>query len=694
MYNMSNKHKLEKHFSWQFRLVEYLAYFLAFSTPIYFNTKHFYAFNSPKVLLILTIVLSSLVFFLWGKWKEDGFKIKISLLGIATTILGLALTISSFLGVDPINSFFGWGNVVPLVAIYALIVFAFILGSLIRKNSKIIPRILLSFFISSILVVAYFYIGLPEPIGKTEGSTLGNSSHVGGFLVFAVSFGIALLFYLKKWWQKILVILGLLFITVNPLFINKEFLLGNIGFGKVVDSPFSLLGIANGATMGIGLSIIFAGILFMVFAKKKIFKILGLVLAIVLISGISYTSMALVKEGTKINKIFTEQKTANRFVAWDIAKDGYKDNPVWGNGVNNYIYNFEKYYNPVLYEKEYVVEKLLEPHNVVWQFASDSGFIGLASYLLLLVGLFITLLYRRTNENLASDTRLRNVRIILAATILGHFVHNLFVFDTSTSYLCLFAVIGIGLGVGEVWQIDLSRFKNIYIWLKRFSIILLIALSLFLLGNLCYGGLSESKAMLGIIGETKNMSDFAKRREGVSEKSPFGGVMEYTYQSERLVKLYQRILYQVDDSNKKVFLNEIKSMVSNLEEVVAKQPNYGVSYLTMSGALNLYMLAESKEGTFIKLNKNSYDREIWDKSFKYANKSIEINKNNPINYNVLSQLYMIKGDMDSAYSYAKKYIDLAPEYEEAYTFGRGLLKIRGNPEFEKYLNEMEQKYLN
>lgn len=690
---MSNKHKSEKSPIWQFRLVEYLAYFLAFSTPVYFNTKHFYAFNSPKVLLILAITLSSLIFFLWGKWQENNFKIRISPLGVIIVIFGLALTTSSFLGIDPINSFFGWGNVVPLVAIYAMIVFSFMVGSLIRRDSKIISKLLMSSFLSGIVVIIYFYTGLPAPIGKTDGSTLGNSSHVGGFLVFAVSFGVALLFYLKRWWQRIFIIVGLSFITISPLFINKEFLLGNIGLQQIIDSPIRLLGIANGATMGIGLSIIFACTLFLVFAKNKILKIIGFLLAITLVGGVIYTSKALVTEGTKINKIFTEEKTGNRFIAWDIAKKGYRDNPVWGNGVNNYIYNFEKYYNPVLYEKEYAVEKLLEPHNVVWQFASDTGFVGLVAYLLLLVGLFVTLLYRRTKENFDSNDRLRNMRIILAATILGHFIHNLFVFDTSTSYLCLFAIVGIGLGVGKAWQIDLSRFKNIYIGLKRFLIILLIGLSLFLIGKLCYGGLSESKAMLGIIGETKNMSDFAKRREGVSENSPFGGVMEYTYQAERLLKLYQRILYQVDDNNKKVFLNEIKSMVSNLEEVVAKQPNYGVSYLTMSGALNLYMLAESKEGSFVKLNKNSYDREVWNKSFEYINKSIEINKNNPINYNVLSQLYMIKGDMDNAYLYAKKYLDLAPEYDEAYTFGKGLLKIRGNSEFEKYLNEMEQKYL-
>ncbi len=689
---MSNKHKSEKSPIWQFRLVEYLAYFLAFSTPVYFNTKHFYAFNSPKVLLILAITLSSLIFFLWGKWQENNFKIRISPLGVIIVIFGLALTTSSFLGIDPINSFFGWGNVVPLVAIYAMIVFSFMVGSLIRRDSKIISKLLMSSFLSGIVVIIYFYTGLPAPIGKTDGSTLGNSSHAGGFLVFAVSFGIALLFCVKKWWHRIFIIVGLSFITISPLFINKEFLLGNIGLQQIIDSPIRLLGIANGATMGIGLSIIFACTLFLVFAKNKILKIIGFLLAITLVGGVIYTSKALVTEGTKINKIFTEEKTGNRFIAWDIAEKGYKDNPTWGNGVNNYIYNFEKHYNPDLYRKEYVVEKLLEPHNVVWQFASDSGFVGLGSYLFLLLGLFFTLLYRKATSGIENETRIRNIRIILAATIFGHFIHNLFVFDTTTSYLNLFIIAGIGLGVGEFWQFDISQYKRMLSVFKKAVIVFLIIVSFFLLGKLCFNGTIESKGM-NIAGETQQMSDFAKQREGLNEKSLFGGIMEYTSQAEKLLRLYQKIIYQINDSSKKVFLSEIKSLVSNLEKVAESQPYYGTSYLTMSGLLNLYLLAEGKEGDLIKINKNSYDKEIWNKSFSYVNKAIEINNNNPINYNVLSQLYMIKGDMDSAFLYAKDYLELAPEYEEAYTFAKGLLRIRPNVSFENYVNEMEQKYL-
>jgi O-antigen ligase len=688
---MSNKHKAENRSIWQFRIAEFLACLLAFALPLTFSAKHFYAFNSPKILLAITTVLLMVIFYLWGKWQSDGFKIKISLLGVATIIFALTLTISSFLGIDPINSFFGWGNVVPLIAIYAFIVYAFIIGALIKRNERMIPRLLLSVVASGILALVFFYTGLPAPVGKTEGSTLGNSSYVGGFLVFVISFGVALLFYFKKVWQKILITLSLLFLTINPLFINKEFLLGNISLGEVFSNPLSILGIANGGAMGVFMSLALVGILFLIFSKRKALKITGIVLALILAVGLIYTSRALVTEGTKINKIFTEEKSGNRFVAWDIAKKGYKDSPVFGNGVNNYIYNFEKYYSTDFYKKDYALEKLLEPHNVIWQFLSESGVVGLASYLILLISLFGTLLYSRKNDE--GSVRLRNLRIILAASIFGYFLQNLFVFDTVNTYLPLFIIVGIALGVGCGHEIALGGNSKVFKVAKNILILLLIGGSIFLIKTLSIQGHVESKAMMGIIGETKNLSDFARLREGVNEKSYFGGMMEYTYQAEKLFKLYQRLISSVTKENKPVFLNEIKSLVSNLEETVAKQPNYGASYLSMSTMLNLYLLAEGKEDGYIKLNKNTYDKEVWEKSFLYANKAIQINSKNPINYNALSQLYMIKGDMDNAYLYAKKYLELAPEYKEAYTYARGLLKIRYNSAFENYVNEMEQKHI-
>lgn len=692
---MSKKHKNiviqrdDRQSVWQFKVVEYLAYLLIFLVPLFFNARHFYAFNSPKVLLTISIVLVSLIFYMWGKWKSNEFKIKISLLGISAFVFVATLTISSIFGIDPANSFFGWGNVVPLVAIYALFVFALIIGALAKRNKSIIKNILLSSFVSGIFAVLFFYTGLPDPIGKIEGSTLGNSSYVGGFLIFMTFFGLALFSYFKKVWQKILVALGIIFMTVNPLFINKEFLLGHLGLGDIMLHPTSILGIANGGAMGIVASLVFISILFLVFSKKKIFKIVGLVLMLALLIGVASISQSLVREGTKINKIFAEEKSGNRFIAWDIAKEGYVDHPIIGNGHNNYIYNFEKYYNPDLYKKGYAVERLIEPHNVVWEFASDGGALGLFGYLFLLVSIFISLVYIRNDQG-EVEKREKTLRIILAGILFGYFLQNLFVFDTINTYVPLFVLVGIGLGLGEGYTFTFGKDSKYFKILNKSVIVVITIASIFLLKTICYDGAVESKGM-NMTNSANSMAEFTKKREGLADKSYFGGIMEYTLQAEKFFKIYQKNMDKVDARNKPVFLKELSSIVSNIEKINEREPEYSGSYLVMSEILNLYLLVDAKEDGFITIDKSKYNKEIWEKSFRYINKAVELNSNNPQNYLVLSQLYMLKGDFDHAFLFSKKYIEIAPEYEEGYRFARSLLRIKPNSAFASFVDQMEKE---
>lgn len=628
------------------------------------------------------------IFFLWGKWKDENLKFRISPLSVGVLFFTLSLTVSSIFGVDPINSFFGWGNVVPLVAIFALVIFSFILGSLIRNDSKVITRSLTALFFSGIMAMVFFYTGLPDPIGKIDGSTLGNSSYLGGFIMFALFSGLALFLYHKNIWKKVFTALGIIFLVVNPLFISKDFLIGKIGLLHIFKNPMQLFGIANGATLGIGLSVLFIIFLFMIFSQKKILKIIGLVLAISLLLGISFVSISLVDDGSKINKVFTEEKSENRFIAWDIAKRGFAEHPIIGVGHNNYIYNFGKYYNTDLYKESNTVERLIEPHNVVWEFASNTGILGLVGYLGLLVTLFITLCNMKENKD---DRKIKAVRIILAGLLLGYFVQNLFVFDTINTYLALFVIVAIGLGLskGKEWRLGQQ-----YLIYRKAFIIIAMAGSLFVIKVFAIDPAIESKEMNKIMNETKNMADFAKTREGVYERSVFGNVMDYTLQTEKLFKLYQNNLYKVNSDNRGVFLAELRSSVSQLEEVMKKQPDYADAHLVISEILNLYLMVEMKDGDHIKLDGKSYSENIWNESFNSISRSIELNENNPQNYLVLSQLYMIKGDFDNAEFNSKKYITIAPEYKQGYDFARSLIRIYKDKEFEDFVNRMESKWMN
>jgi len=650
--------------NWQYRVVECLSYFLIVFVPLCFSGHHMFIFNTPKIIAISAIVLLMVIFKLWGD-QNDNFKIRFSFLSLFLCLFVLTLVVSSLLGIDPLNSFFGWrGGLTPLVSICALFVFSFIVASLIKRDRFVLKRLLIFSFLTSILVMLVFYFN-SSIIDMKDGSTLGNSSYLGAYILFNIFFGLYLFLSAKKR-NKIWPTLGTLFLIINPLFINLK----NIGL--IFSNPLSLLGIANGATLGILISTISIVFLFMIFSKKRYLKISGIVLMSVFVLSILGMAKQLSTPETRLYRVFTEAKTSNRFLVWGIAEDGFKEKPILGNGFNNYIYTFDEHYNPNIYKDGYALERFFKPHNVFWEILSEVGLVGLITYAGLLACLFVVFL-RKKEE--------RTMGIVLSGLLVGYFIQNLFVFDSVTTYLMFYLVVAIGLGFSSSFEKEF-KFKNKYFCLPS------MALAIYLMHPLVFAPLRESRSMMKIsIGE--HIKDLSQQREGIQDISLFGGVMDDTYQSGKLSDLYQKKLYLAEGENKNIFLKELNSLYLYVEESIKKQPKYSESYLVASEILNLYMMVEMKEGKNVVFNGTNYNVDIWQKSFENISKSLELNPKNPASYLVLSQLFMLKADLDQAFQNVRESISLAPSNQDAYSFGRFLLKVKPDKDFENFLNEKE-----
>lgn len=688
---MQIKNTLEKN-KWQWKLMEYISYLMVFVVPLYFGMNHFYVFNTPKALIITALTLLMIVLFFWGKMKDRESKIRITPLHVGLVFFMIAITISSIFGIDPLNSFLGWRQSVSLFYVYVLSIFAVFLGFLIRRNKDFLINLLLSSLASSVLVMIVFYTGIPSLIYITDGSTIGNSSYLGEYLIFNIFFGFGLFIYFKKWWKKILIAIATLFITINPLFINKGFLLGKIGLLEAIKNPVSLLGISNAATMGLGISIIVMILLFLIISRKKVFKITGFVLLVLFLLGTSYAGKELVNQDSKLYQVYTEQKTGNRFLAWDIAKINFYNNPILGSGFNNYSYSFEEYYTPDFFKDEYMIERFNQPHNVFWEFASNTGILGLLSYLAFLILIFTALFKtNKEEENIVEKNWERKMKIILASILFGYYAQNLFGFDTIVTYLILFVLVGVALGYDSfLWRIDIKNKLN---YTKKVFGVVVIFASLISLVFFVYLPWKESKGWHKIMYENNNIASFDKIRSGLQETSIFGGVLDSALMGNKLFNLYQSSLYKIDETNKKVFLKEINSLYNQIEKDANRQPYSSETYFIMGKLLNLYMMTEMKEKDTIIFDGKNYNQKVWDKSKESFDRALEINPNNPLVYQAISQLYMIKGDFKNAYLYSKKDIDMAPEFKDGYDYGRNLLRIYPNKDFENYLNKMEAKWI-
>ncbi len=672
---MKVKGNIEKKL-WQVSGVEYLSYLLVFISPLLFSKNTIFSFGSPKMIMMIMITLIMVILFLSVILVEKKLSFRFTPIHLILGVFIIIITISSVYGIDPINSFFGrWRDGINLVLIYMLAIFALLIGFLVKQNKLFLPKILLFSFISSIFVALISYTGDSWlTIFKNGASTIGNSSYTGAYLLFNICFGFGLFFYYSKIWPKILIAIGFLIIIFSPLFFNINILMGKIAISDVIHNPFLLLGQANASILGLIVSFGIILSFYFIFSSKKIKKIIGLIIFFILLGGIVYTGSQLTEVNSPLYKVYVEQKGENRFIAWDIAEKSFSDNLLLGSGFHNFSYNYQKYFNPFIFNSRIPEAYFAQPHNIILEYASDTGILGLISYLLLLFFVFIGFFINRKDE----EKGIKNIRLIMMGLLFGYFIQNLFGFDTPITFLLLFLVIGIAIGLNKKeWVFEIEEKQNIIFKVLASVFIMLSFLALFIF----------------VISPIRELKQWAKAPalDNVEEKiiiidkmqkiSLFGGVWDSSFLASKFYSSYIQKINQINDTNKHLYVKEIDSLINQIEIDIERQPNEIRSYIAIGQLLNLQMNIEKK-----------VDEEKWNKLHNYLNKAREINSLNPEIFMFLSQTYLLKQDFDNAYLTARQAIEIAPFYKRLYDYANNLMIIKPNPEFKKYITEKSIKW--
>ncbi len=122
-----------------------------------------------------------------------------------------------------------------------------------------------------------------------------------------------------------------------------------------------------------------------------------------------------------------------RYMVWNMAWKGFKENPILGWGQDNFNVVFNKYYEPGMYAQEPWFDRA---HNVFFDWLIAGGLLGLLAYL----SIFFFALKEIWNKDSTKRFSLID-RSILTGLLVGYFVHNIFVFDNLLSYVMFFTVI-------------------------------------------------------------------------------------------------------------------------------------------------------------------------------------------------------------------------------------------------------------
>lgn len=691
---------------WQWKVMEYVAYILVFLTPLYFVNNHLlFSFSAPKTILMIGLVLSMVILYAWGVIAERKLSFKLTPLHIALKAFLLVLTVSSIFGVDPLNSFFGkWIDGISLILIYALSIFALLIGFLVKKNKSFIVNILLASFISGVCVALISYTGSSlSNLFKDGVSTIGNNSYTGSYLLFNACIGVGLFLYYvarnsqeeviavkvvsqkqsiretvsvhRHLWQKILVALGTLSILLSQVLFNKDIFLGKVGLGEVIHNPILLFGQANAADVGLLVSALVIVIFFLILSSKKLYKVIGVVLLASLLFGISYTGVRLMNPTSHLHKVFVADKGENRFISWSIARASFAENPLLGNGFNNFSYSYQKYFTSDILKEANPEFYFYQPHNVVLEYASNDGVLGLISFLALLAFTIIALFTGCEYD----EKKYKYIRVALIGALFGYFIQNLFGFDTPTSYLMLFTLIGLAVGVSsKEWTFEISKERH-----DMFKFIASLVVIVSLVGMIVFVFLpyAEFRRMGRLVATTESLKDRIALRGGIQDISFFGGVFDSSYLAGKYFDLYKGSANQVNDSNKSLYLEEVQSTVNFLERDMVKQPNDAYSHIILNSLLNMEIYI-----------KGSTDIELWNYSFNDIQKAIALNPQNPETYLQLAQTYILKDDLPNAFTSIRQAIETAPNYKKSYDYARKILVIKSDAKFKKFVDDMAQKW--
>jgi O-antigen ligase len=599
-----------------------------------------YEYTNPKVFAIeigmaITMALV-LIFYPFAFWKK-ALKQPIAW-GVGLFLLTLVIT--TLTSIDRITSWFGnidRGTGTFFIGMLAIAAIA--LGSVLTKDMAR-KYLLVPITISASALVASLYaeqIGWKVLLTAAQGGFLGNNSLVGTYLLMALFITIYLWLSSKtvrsKWIYGILIA----FLFINPIFVNFSF------FNNIHQGLFGLIGVAKGATISTIIGLIVSAGVWMVTSQKRIRKIIGTCLLVVVVIVSTVGILQLVKPQSSLHAWFVKQETDVRFIYWHIGMEGFKARPVVGSGPETYGYTYQKYFNPIVMLESHSGEIWSnKPHNMFIQVLSETGMVGMIGYAALFIGLIYSLVQLYVIEG---DRRLL---ISMSGLLAAYMFNNLILFDTVTSYLILFMIIAYCIASvpsqPEAWPE--------IIWQKILRYILAI-------GIVC---ITMIIVIPQIVKTNRAYKEFiipldqrAAYYEKVENTASYGSALflaqraDFSYESVFFPNLSE--ILQQNKTNRIIAATDIQALIDAMQNSFKKYPVNEEGELSIGRLANIKMvILNAPDTVLLATMKNA------------AMEAITIGPTNPNGYLLLGQEYIYQQDYAQAYAEFEKARALEPAF--------------------------------
>lgn len=572
------------------KIAKYLVY-LSFLTPLIVVPSLFiFPYIVPKVVFFRSVILLALgvtlVLYLYGLKSKNNSKNKLfTPISVSLILFLLSLTISTFFGFDWYRSL--WDTQERMLGLSTLI-FYFVFFFVIKYIFNSWKEWSDAFIVFGGVGIIVSVIGIIQKINLNflfnRGavrvvSTLGNPIYLGGLGLFLLFVG--LLFFFKekgwvKWYFAAISLFGFVSVIISG---TRGTLLGMLAGFTFILVFYIILKQGQQKTRNILLGILIfgsvAGVCLFVFKDSSIIK------SVAVVDRIAHTSPF-------------EGSARTRIMAWGVAVEGWKENPLIGWGPNNYYYAFNKYYNPKFLEHGFGETWFDNAHSVLFNTLATQGVFGLLSYLLIFgaSGFSLWKVYKRNEEEVF-------IFLFGSGFLVAHFVHNTFAFENITSYIYFFFVLGF---LDFLFSNDKkeTKYYNVPKLVIALFVLLVITGIFFLNVNVAGANIIEFKSRKFMsVGDSKNSLQMFNKT--FKWKSPYQYEISWDYSMDILYIIPN--IYSYDQVLARKFFD---LAITNMEKIMEHSPNDVRSILAYmdlmrSGGIVLFDIPGAQEDVKAKL---------------------------------------------------------------------------------------------
>lgn len=651
------------------KIIKVLLY-LTVLTPIILPMEIAFPYITTRTAVFRVLMEIAAIFLLWLllKGKARVADLKQNYFFWAFGALLLVELVAAFAGKSFSNSFFS--NLERMWGVFTaahLFIFYFLLRSFFGPQEW--KNFFHYSFVVSLIVGIYGIIQREPAVFNIEllqagqariTSTLGNPSYVAIYLLFNIAFAI---FFLIKNRQRPIKFFYFTVAAVDAsAFIFTDIrgtylgLLGGLGLAMLL---YLFLGankkykIAFSGLLAVG---ILLTMLIVFLPQKSVFKnvpILGR------LSTISLT-------GTTVQ---------TRFMSWNAAWEGFKENPILGVGMENFGVLFNQHFRASYYNLAPTETYFDRAHNQYLNILAESGILALLLYLaqIFLVGYYLIRCWKEKKLELFEF-------LILAGLFTVYFIHIFFVFDDLHSLLFFIvavsfleyhyrratilatAVIRRGLAKNFSGQQkksvdraqELARVPAFKFLGKTAAVVLIFVLILsvyfFNIKVLKAANLSARAQMSRTLEEHIKFNNQALNLDAVSTYSLVNSYMNYLSEISGDLALIK------DDKNKLESINSaIQGISAFLEKSIAENPYDAFLYLK---------LAEINNFAYVFYG----DQVYFEKALAAGQHALELSPERLQILYVLSESYVVHSENNKAREMLDKASELNSEYGATYYY--------------------------